>query len=100
MDIQMHRQAGKRSLGGEVYAVSEMIDHRSLLREFREHFFGLAPGMVGLGGCESSITHLKNEKTLTEKFLARYFLPLSKHWRCRSWAMFIGFRHRETRRMA
>ena len=36
------------SLGGQVYALSEMLDHVSMLREFYGHLADLYPGMVGL----------------------------------------------------
>ena len=38
----------KSSLGGEVYAFSEMVDHMALLREFYARFSRISPGMVGL----------------------------------------------------
>ena len=41
------------SLGGEVYAFSGMVAHKSMLREFYAHFLGLSPGMAGLENCES-----------------------------------------------
>ena len=50
------------SLGGEVYASSEMLDHMSILREFYGHFTGLYPGLAGLEDCESLFTHLKKCK--------------------------------------
>ena len=50
----------------------------SLPREFCELFFELAPGVVGLGACESLFTHHKNKMTITEKFLVRHFLSFQQ----------------------
>ena len=38
----------KSSVGREVYALSEMVDHMLLLEDFREPFAGMNPGVVGL----------------------------------------------------
>ena len=66
------RKLVESSLGGEVYAFSEMPDHMSMIREFRQLFFDLAPGMVGLVNCESLFAQLENRKPLAAKFLVRY----------------------------
>ena len=66
------------SLGGEVYARSEMVDHMSLIRDFYEQFGGLPPGMIGLEDCASLFTHLHTEKTAAEKYLARRFLSIQQ----------------------
>ena len=68
------RKTVKSSLGGEIYAFSEMLDHMSMPREFYGHFAGLFPGLVGLEDCESLFTHLKKCKMIAEKFLVRHFL--------------------------
>ena len=68
----------KSSLGGEVYAFSEMLDHMSMLRDFFGHFTDLFSGMAGLGDCESLATHLKKDKLITEKFLVRHFLAIQQ----------------------
>ena len=68
----------KSSLGGEVYAFSEMLDHMSMLREFYGHFAGPKPGMIGLEDCESLFTHLKKSKSITEKFLVRHFASIQQ----------------------
>ena len=68
------RKFVKRSLGGEVYAYSEMADHVSLLREFYAHFLDLPLGLVGSEDCERPFTHLKNKKIITEKSRVRHFL--------------------------
>ena len=72
------RKLVKSSLGGEVYAFSEMIDHVALLREFYAPFSHISPGMVGMEDCESLFTHLKNRKMVTEKYLARHFLSIQQ----------------------
>ena len=72
------RKLVKSSLGGEVYAFSEMLDHMSMLREFYGHFAGSKPGMIGLEDCESLFTHLKKSKIITEKFLVRHFLSIQQ----------------------
>ena len=64
----------KSSLGGEVYALSEMLDRMSMLRESYGHFTDLRPGMVGLEDRESLFKHLKKHKLNAEKFLVRHFL--------------------------
>ena len=38
----------KSSLGGEVYALSEMVDHMLLLKDFRGPFESRNSGAVGL----------------------------------------------------
>ena len=68
------RKLVKSSLGGEVYAFSEMLDHMSMLSEFYGHFAASFSGMVGLEDCESLFTHLKKKKVIAERFMARHFL--------------------------
>ena len=72
------RKLVKSSLGGEVYAFSEMLDHMTLLRGFYEPFAKASPGMVGMVDCESLFTHLKNRKMITEKYLVRHFLSIQQ----------------------
>ena len=55
------------SLGGEVYALSDLVDHVSLLRDCYEPFGGLNPGKVGLEGCDNISTHLKTKKMIAER---------------------------------
>ena len=45
------------SLGGEVYAFSETIDHMALLSEFYAPFSRLFPGLGGMEDCASLFTH-------------------------------------------
>ena len=49
-----------------------------MLRESYVHFSDISPGMVGLEDCESLLTHLKNKKTITEKFPVRHFLAIQQ----------------------
>ena len=63
------RKLAEGSLGGEVYAFSEMSDHMSMLREFDKHFLDMSPGKVGFEDCESLFTQLANKKTIAEEFL-------------------------------
>ena len=55
------RMLVKSSSGGEVYALSEMAGHMSMLQEFYAHFTGLPPGKVGLEDGDSSFARLKHE---------------------------------------
>ena len=43
------RNLVKSGPGGEVYALSEMVDHMALRRAFFEPFVGLPPGILDLG---------------------------------------------------
>ena len=72
------RKLVKSSLGGEVYAFSEMVDHMALIREFYTPFVGLSPGMVGLEDCESLFSHLRTKRMITEKYLVRHFLSIQQ----------------------
>ena len=56
----------ERSLGGEVCALSDMIDHTSLSRDFYAPPEGLGLDMVGLEDCESLSAYLKTTKTIAE----------------------------------
>ena len=72
------RKLAKSSLGGEVYAFSEMVDHMSMPREFYGHFTDLYSGMAGMEDCESLFTHLKKNKLVAGKFLVRRFLAIQQ----------------------
>ena len=50
------------SLGGDVYALSEMVDHMSSLRNYYGPFDGMGPEMAGLEDCERLFTHSKTTK--------------------------------------
>ena len=47
------RKMVRSSLGGEVYAPSEMVDHTSLQREFCGPLVDMPRNTVGLEACES-----------------------------------------------
>ena len=64
--------------GEEAYAISEMIDHMALLREFYAPSSRLSPGLAGMEDCESLFTHLGYRKMVTGKYLARHFLSIQQ----------------------
>ena len=70
---QIHPEIGGSSLGGEGFALSDMIDPVGLLREFNAPFGDLSLGMVGLGSCGSLYARPKNKRAITEKYVARHF---------------------------
>ena len=49
------------SLGGEVCALSEMVDRMALMKGFRGSVAGLSPGMIGLEFCESMFNHVQTD---------------------------------------
>ena len=65
------RKSVNISLGGEVYSLSDMVDHTSLLRDLRAPSEGPNPGMAGSEDCESRFSHLKTKKMAAGKYLAR-----------------------------
>ena len=75
---KLTREIARRSLGGEVYALSLMLGHAAMLREFNVHIPGFFPGLAGLEDCESLSTHLRNKKAFAGKFLARHFLAIQQ----------------------
>ena len=64
----------RSSLGGEVYAPSEMVDHMLSLKDFFGPFEGMNPGAVGLEGCESLVTHHNTGKLIAEEYRVRHLL--------------------------
>ena len=82
---KFRRKLVRSSLGGEVYAFSEMLDHMSMLREFYGHFVGLYPGIAGLEDCDCLATHSKRKKMIAEKFPARRVLATHAREREPSW---------------
>ena len=70
------RKSVKRSLGGEVRALSEKVDQMSLLRDFSEPFEGLNPGTIGLEDYENLFAHLITKKMIAKKYSARHFLSI------------------------
>ena len=55
-----------------------MIDRVMLLEEFYEPFADLSPDLLGFVDCESLFSHLKKQKMIAEKFLARHFLAIQQ----------------------
>ena len=68
----------KSSLGGEVYAVGEMVDHMTLLKDFRGPSEGVNPDLSGLEGCEGLCTNLKTKKMIAEKLLVRRSMSIQQ----------------------
>ena len=52
------RKLVRSSRGDEVYAISEMLGHMSMLRGFFGHFSDLFPGMVDFEDCDNIFTLL------------------------------------------
>ena len=67
------RKLAKSSLGGEVFAFSEMLEHVSHLRQFYEPFFELSPSMIGFKDRESPFANLNIKETVAEKYAVRHF---------------------------
>ena len=72
------RKLAESSVGGAVYAFSEMIDHMALLRAFFSPFEELTSGMLGLEDCESLASHVKNREMIAGKNLSRHFLGIQQ----------------------
>ena len=70
------RKIVRSSLGGEVFALSEMEDHILLSKEFYGPSEGVDRGVGGLEACESLVTRLKTKKMAADKFLAGHFLGI------------------------
>ena len=64
----------KSSLGGEVYAFSEMVAHMILLKDFYGPSQSMNPGSGGLGDCESLFAHPRTQKMIAEEYPVRHFL--------------------------
>ena len=56
------RELVKISLGGEAYALSEMVNHLMSLGDFAEPFVGLDLSMAGEEACEKSVYRPEDEK--------------------------------------
>ena len=56
---KFNRKLVDSTLGGEVYALSEMVDPTSSWRDSYGPFEGLSPGIAGLEDCGSLFTNLK-----------------------------------------
>ena len=68
----------RSSLGGKVYALSEMVDHMLVLRDFYGPFEGVDPGVAGLGGCGSPFPHPKTQKMIAEEYPVRHFSSIQQ----------------------
>ena len=66
----------KSSLGGEIFALSEMWDHMEMIREFYEPLGHAKLRAYGLIDCESLLSHLRTGRLGTEKFVTRHFLSI------------------------
>ena len=60
------RKLAISSLGGQKYALSEVVGRILLLKDFRGAFEGVNPGLAGLGDCESLFTNLETRKMVAE----------------------------------
>ena len=76
MTCKFTRKLTEISLGGSVYASSEILAHMALAREFYDPIADLLPGMAGLGDCESLFTHRRAERATAEKLAAQHFLGI------------------------
>ena len=65
------RKSLRNSLEGEAYASSATWDHVALFWEFSSLCVDVSPSLLGLEGCVSLFTHLRNKKAAAEKYLAR-----------------------------
>ena len=67
------RKRVKSSLGGEIFALSEMWDHMEMIREFYGPLGHPKIRAYGLIDCEKLLSHLRTGRLGTEKFLTRHF---------------------------
>ena len=67
------RKLEQSSLGGEVYAASEVMDHVAMLRRSYDPLVGLSPGEAGRGDCESFLTRLKAKRAAAGTYSARRY---------------------------
>ena len=67
------RKHVKSSLGGEIFALSEMWGHMEMIREFYEPLGHAKIRAYGLIDCESLLSHLRTGRLGAEKFLTRHF---------------------------
>ena len=79
------------SLGGEVCAFSEMVDHTTMLREVYAQFTYLSPGMAGLQDCESFFARLRKKKIISEMFSVRRALAFRRAVETQELGNFSGF---------
>ena len=67
------RKRVKSSLGGEIFALSEMWDHMEMIKDFYAPLGHAEIRSYGLIDCESLLSHLRTGRLGTEKFLTRHF---------------------------
>ena len=72
------RILAKTSVGGDVYASSELMDHVALLRELYASFADLSPGLVGLEVRESLFAYVDTARVITEKHPPRHSLSTQR----------------------
>ena len=68
----------KISLGGEVFALSGMVDHMLLSKDCHGLFEDMTPGVAGLEDCGGLFTHLQTKKMIAEKYPVRHFLRIQQ----------------------
>ena len=61
-------------LGGQAFAFGKMVHRVALLPKFFAPLKDVYPGVIGLEYSENVLTHLRNEKSVAEKYLAHHFL--------------------------
>ena len=66
------------SLGGEVSALTGMVVHMLLLKEFYGPPAALDPDMAGVEACEILFTPMKNKKMIAKNYPARRFSASSR----------------------
>ena len=74
------KEPAERNLGGEVYALSEMVDPMLVGKDVYGPFAGINPGLAGVEDCESLFTHTKTKEVVAEKNLVRRFLSIQQAW--------------------
>ena len=67
------RKHVKSSLGGEIFALSEMWDHMEMIMDFYAPLGHAKIRAYGIIDCESLLSHLRTGRLGTEKFLTRHF---------------------------
>ena len=63
---------------GDVHAFSELINHMSPIREFRNPFANLSPGVTRFEGCEGLVACLMNKQATTGGISTRHFLGIQQ----------------------
>ena len=71
-DIRIFRKIVKNSLGGEVYALSDMVAQMLSLEDLYGPFECVKPGVAGLEDCGSLFTSLETKNMIAETYLVRH----------------------------